>query len=960
MRAFLAAHVLLTVAVACSLCACGHSADNAKRKVLLPDQLNLAALYDAQGKPRTWQDVEEAFRRGDGPTCAWVESTLRSAQRWAERPDEYYAGLFRPESPFGSSTLCCPHHPEMSGWVPFNWDPDHPWRLTCPLCEKEGRTPAFYPNDLYPDEGRGCRPSDDVWKATHNQAWSDKYKIPWTRWDKHTHGHIDSFAFFFLGHCQWRIFFEMNWRHGILDNLCRGYLFASRLYPEGSPERQAAPQYAHKAKLIMVLMSRAIMGDPYLRDVLGMTDRTFSTAVQTLASDADGKPLPMQSFPGYEKKDNISDHSANDPEHPLGNLAVGWWNNALTIFPGSASQWGGAWLGSYAMIQSSFTPQERALKLDAMVERLLASAPGDQERMATVGGQVKPGVVDEGMDPYNVELTGNLAGSAAFGALNVGLMLDDPQIVRAAVTSVHRYLRSYFTTDGLGYETSPHYTQVALSNLAAPLALIDGLRDGCGPDDAFWDPQAKRLRPYLDPVLLSDAFSPLLSVLPDGRCAPWCDSWVTERPAIDFMASIATRAGKVPDQFLPWLDVSRSDTGTISLKLKGDAELPSYALDANGIAVMRMGRGADQTFASVDWSRATGHSHSGPFNLLVYSAGHEMLYDQGYLNNVTPTQAWMDCAEAHNTALIRTADGNTTPCVNWRGSKRFFADTPSVKAVETAEEDPAKLSKGVPTDQKVLYRRTVVLLGPTPNQSALPYVVDIFRLQGGTTHEYYLHSLGDNLAFSGVDVVAAPDPATTLYDLSNFRYRASSGAKVISDVRTGAADGEVTATWTNMTDWRSNPPEVDRTAATFAHVLGAAGSQLFAGTGPGQRYIDARDVQTRVNLMCLRRSAADYRDKPDTFIAAIGFSRDLADPILALRRISCPVGGDGAVGLCIKHRGGVDYVLSALQPDAQTVFEDERTHRRFTMSGALAVVRYPDGGARREIRLEAARLAVAE
>ncbi|MEN6344936.1 MAG: hypothetical protein ABFE16_06485 [Armatimonadia bacterium] len=957
MRTSLPAGVCLVGLLLCASCLCAYGADGPKRKVNLPPSLQVAALFDAQGNPRLWQEVEESFRRGDAKTRAWVENTLRQARAWAQRPDAYYEGLFRPESPFGSSTICCPYHPQMSGWVPFNWDPDQPWRLTCPLCEQEGRKPAYYPNDLYPDDGHGCRPTDEVWRQTHDEAWSKKYSIPWERWDKHTHGHIDSFAYFFLGYCQWRILFEMNWRHGILDSLCQGYLFASRLYPEGSPEGQDAPLFAHKAKLLMVMMSRSILGDPYLREVLGLSDASMAEAAQALARDSGGTPLPLRSFPGYEKKDNISDHSAGDREHPLGHLAVSWWNNALTIYPGSASQWALAWLESYAKIQDSFTPRERELKLDQMVERLLVSAPEDGQRLGALAQEVKPGVVEEGLDPYNVNLQGNLAGGAAFGALNVGLMLRDPEILRTAVTSVHRYLRSYFTTDGLGYETSPHYTQVALNNLAAPLALIDGLQEGFGPEDAFWSPTDRCLRPYLDPALMAAAFSPLLSILPDGRCAPWCDSWVTEKPSLDFMSRVATRAGKVPEQFLPWLDVSKDEAGAFRLKLKEKAELPSYVLEANGLAVVRSGSGPDATFLSVDWSKATGHSHSGPFNLLVYSVGHEMLYDQGYLNNVTPTQDWMDCAESHNTALVRTANGNLTPCINWRGAKRFFADTPTAKAVEVAEEDKAKLQEGLPADQKALYRRTVVLLSPLGAQPAWPYVVDIFRLQGGTTHEYYLHSLGDTLAFSGLDLSAA-EPATTLYDLSHFSYRTGTGAKAIRDLRSGATDRDFTATWSHLTDWRTIPPEVDLEGATFAHLLGAPGTQVFAGTAPGQRYIGARDVEARVNLLCARRDAEAYRERPDAFVAAIGFSRDGTDPITALHALSSS--STGAVGLCIEHGGGVDYVLSALDPNSTTAFEDTQTHRRFALTGALAVLRYPKGGQRQEVLLKADKVTVAE
>ena len=960
MRAFIPSCVLIAGAALCTLCSCTTPADAQKRKVVLPQRLRIAAMHDGQGTPRLWSDIEQAFLAGDEQTRDWVQSTLRRAREWAQRPDAYYEALFRPESPFGSSTLCCPHHPEMSGWVPFNWDPEHPWRLTCPLCEKEGRVPAYYPNDLYPDSGEGCRPTDGVWRQTHDEAWGARYNIPWDHWDGHTHGHIDSFAFFFLGHCQWRIFFELNWRHQVLGTLCRGYLFASRLYPEGSAERAAAPLYAHKAKLIMVMMSRAIMGDGYLRDVLGMTQEQFEAAVSLLALDQEGRPLALRAFPGHEVKDNISDHSANDPEHPLGNLAASWWNNALTRFPGSAGQWADEWLKSYAMIRPAFTEAEREAQLDGMVQRLLCAAPEDSARLAALGQEVKPGVVEEGMDPYTVDLKGNLAGSAAFGALNVGLMLDDPEILRSAVTSVHRYLRSYFTTDGLGYETSPHYTQVALSNLAAPLALIDGLSEGFGPQDAFWDPATEALRPYRDEALLNATFSPLLSLLPDGLCAPWTDSWVTERPNLAFMAKVATAAGGVPDKYLPWLDVTENAEGELFLALKADAELPGYVLEDNGLAVMNFGSGRDRTLVSVDWSRRTGHSHEGPFNLLVYAAGHEMLFDQGYLNNVTPTQAWMGCAEAHNTALVRTANGSTTPCVNWRGSKRFFADTPGAAAVEVAEEDPEALHKGLPADQEVLYRRTVTVLGPAAAGRVPPYVVDIFRLQGGTTHDYYLHSLGDELTTGDLALRPAADPAESLHAHSGFAYKTSTGAGVIRDLRTGASDRGFTATWRHMTDWRTNPPGVDTEAAAFVHVLGAPGTQVLAGTGPGQRYIDARDVAQRVNLLCLRRSAEAYRRSPDAFVTAMSFSRDGKDPLRTCRKLRVASGEAGAVGVCIEREGGVDYVLSALSDEARTVFEDEVGRRRFTVSGALAVARYPDDGPREELLLRAQGLEASE
>ena len=117
-------------------------------KVVLPEVLKLAAIEDSSGVLRLWTEVESKFKAGDPEDRNWVSRTLAAADQWAARPDSYYVGLFRPESPFGHGTICCPFHPQMSGWVPFKWDPAPPWRLTCPLCTEEGRKPDYYPNEL--------------------------------------------------------------------------------------------------------------------------------------------------------------------------------------------------------------------------------------------------------------------------------------------------------------------------------------------------------------------------------------------------------------------------------------------------------------------------------------------------------------------------------------------------------------------------------------------------------------------------------------------------------------------------------------------------------------------------------------------------------------------------------------------------------------------------------------------
>ncbi len=909
------------------------------RRIVLPEKLSLSAMLTPDDVLVPWAQIETKFKAGDPDICNWVAKTMEAAKRWADQPDSYYMGLFRPETLFGRSTITCPFHPHMFVWLPFDWDPDKPWRLTCAQCKKEGRKPDYYPNELYPDNGKGCRPTDEVWRKTHTPEWSAKYRIPWEKWDGHTHGHVDGHTFFFLGCAQFRIFFEMNYRRDILGTMCKAYVFGSRLYPAGSDERKLASVCARKSRLIMVTMARTIMGDGYLQDVLGMDRKRYRQAVDSLAIGPDGKALAHKEYPGYERRDISSDHSANDPEHPLEALRPSR-RKRLTIFPDTHwNMWANMWLRSYTMIQDSFTPDERQAKLTGLVERLLLSKTGDAERLKKRDRSLKRGVMEYGMRPYDLSMRGNLTGSTAWSNLNLGLTLKDREIVRNVGADIWFNLRNYFTGDGLGYETSPHYTQVAIGNISPSLASLNGMKEGFGPGDPFWDEKTGSLRPYKDPVLAAAAYSPLLSVLPDGRCAVWVDSWITEEPDMPLMIEkVANAVGGIPERFTPWLNVTKDDRGKLNVSLKKELTLPSYVIGSNRLAVMRTGLGQDQTFVSVDWSRRTGHSHDGPFNLLLYGARHEMLFDQGYLNNITPTQAWMNSAESHNTALVRSADGNAADCFTWRGSLRFFADTPHVQAVEVAEENPDLLRKVVPAGQKAIYQRTVVLI-PAKN----PYVVDIFRLHGGATHDYYVHSLGENLAVTGATLKAEADRKKSLYDISGFTYATDSGARVITGISRAKTDGPFTATWSNIRDWRSGSAEMDADAVTRVRMLGSPGTEILVGDSFGQRYIDGPDVAERVTVMCVRRKAGDFRDVPDAFVAVIDATRGKVDNIKQLRQLQVLSGDKAGVGVKITRAGGIDYVLSTTHDDTATTFVDPDTKKKITLTGRLGVIRIETG-----------------
>jgi hypothetical protein len=370
---------------------------------------------------------------------------------------------------------------------------------------------------------------------------------------------------------------------------------------------------------------------------------------------------------------------------------------------------------------------------------------------------------------------------------------------------------------------------------------------------------------------------------------------------------------------------------------------------------MRTGTGADQSFLSVDWSKV--RVHDGPFNLLFYSAQHELLSDQGYLNNVTAANTWMASAEAHNTALVRASDGGPERCITWLGDLRFFVDTPSVKAVEVAEQNPKRLQEGLRPGERAFFQRTVLLLelgnAAAPSSS---YAVDIFRLQSGALHDYYIHSLGDEFALAGAELKPVGDEALTLHKVSGFTYKTDTGANVITNIRRASTDASFVATWRGIKDWSSAPAAMDKETECRVRFLDAPGTEVLVGTSIGQRYIDARDITQRLTVLCVRRKSEAYREVPDAFVAVVDGHRGDRDGVRQIERLAVVAGDKAAVGVQVTYDGGVDYVLSATQDDTETTFAAPGEQRKLVLVGRLGVVRVPTGKPPALLLLRGARL----
>lgn len=159
-----------------------------------------------------------------------------------------------------------------------------------------------------------------------------------------------------------------------------------------------------------------------------------------------------------------------------------------------------------------------------------------------------------------------------------------------------------------------------------------------------------------------------------------------------------------------------------------------------GIALLRAGEGHDAQAALVRWGPSLNHGHLDDLNLNYYALGYEVTYDLGYGLGSTHTQVgWAKQTASHNLVLVdetpQRRDGSGSG-----GSLHLLADLPGLQLTE-ASSDNSYAQQGVSA-----YRRLVALVGEGPDT----YLVDLFRVEGGTQHDYLFHALGEEAEFEGV------------------------------------------------------------------------------------------------------------------------------------------------------------------------------------------------------------------
>ena len=374
----------------------------------------------------------------------------------------------------------------------------------------------------------------------------------------------------------------------------------------------------------------------------------------------------------------------------------------------------------------------------------------------------------------------------------------------------------------------------------------------------------------------------------------------------------------------------------------------SSLLDGKGLAILRSGTGAEGRAAFVRYGPSVCHGHRDDLNLNFFALGRELTYDFGYsLGSAHVQTGWAHQTGCHN--LVMVNEKNQLGSGPTGGSAELFASADGVKMTELSS-DRAYQSEDVDT-----YRRTVVLVDTGPKDS---YLVDIFRVHGGNTHDLLWHALGDRTSVEGAKLgeVEKGSLAGSEYEWGTkigpdgdingqadkgpyWTAPPGNGYGFLYDVRRGAVSGDVSATW-------AVDPKAEENLRI--DILPPPDCELITAKGPGilQRLPHA-------DFAILRRKGADLGSAFTSVLQPYAKTNPVRhiEGMRADNSAGSPVGIKVTIG-----NDRTDYIFSALKSGDLHSFGSEDDTAEFR--GRFAFCRFGSNGIEDAVVIGASRVSV--
>ena len=494
-----------------------------------------------------------------------------------------------------------------------------------------------------------------------------------------------------------------------------------------------------------------------------------------------------------------------------------------------------------------------------------------------------------GAEPTGRHLN-NMAPFYTRNIVHIGRVIGEPRYVHWGYRWVGEILREGFFYDGMWRE-APSYHYQTIGGIRQVMAALAGYSDPPGyrsetDGERLEDVDLEKQVPFLQKAIRA----PALVGYPNGRICPAHDTWATSRR-----------------------DAPRQET-------------VSTLLPGFGQASLGRGTGIHQLQAQLHFSGGHGHQHADNLNFSLFAKGVEMLSDIGYSH--TKLRRWTISTVGHNTVVIDRKEQNTT---NSDGDLvMFLPDAAGLSVVEARGE---RAYPGL-ADR---YRRQLLLV-PVSRTDA--YVVDLFRVQGGTVHDWLLHGSADDEMTADCSVPLTPRDGTLLESSETWVEPIGESSPVkpyglIRQIRQ-ATTGDSFAVTFRYSD--TEGPAAGGGVRT--HLLGGPTTEIFLGKAPRVRPAEGDD--RRVYDFWMPQLVARRRGQTplESLFAAVHEPFG-GEPFLGpVRVLPLDPPGAGAVALEVQHGDVRDVIVSTLDDPP---YPERRLPESISIQGRLGILRQRGG-----------------
>lgn len=501
---------------------------------------------------------------------------------------------------------------------------------------------------------------------------------------------------------------------------------------------------------------------------------------------------------------------------------------------------------------------------------------------------------------------------------------------------VYTTLVNKIDRDGWGAESAPHYSNIWFDNLKVVADALDGY-DGYPGLDLYTHPKFRNMFTAGPRTVGVNKFLP--SIGDSGACG---------QPGIalvrtNYVKGFVEYGDERPAQLAYLLNGNKSaglNTGIFSddpagteaaiqqvVDTRGPLDLPSDNLTGYGLAWLRDGELPNKREAWISYGRSEAyHGATDQLNLGLYAFGLDLMPDHGYPEATDYTnfsQEWTKNTVSHNSVVVNKRPQKP----NWVGVPHGFG---SGARVQHADIAAPRAYPDVET-----YRRVTAMVKVDATNS---YLVDVFRVVGGTDHVFSFHSAEGPVSVAGLTLVEQPTGTYAGPDVKMPGRREtptdwnSPGFHWLDQVsRDQSPPASFSVDWDVVDTWNTLP-DPDPDVHVRLTVLNENDDVAVANGYPPQN--NPRNPRS-LRYVLLHRAGSSLASQ---FVSVV-------EPYVGQRFVrsiaSVPVDGLGA-GLAAHEAaavrvelvdGRVDYVISSLRPDVTL-----RVDGRISFRGGFGVV----------------------